>query len=429
MTTRISSQNARFSWKQSFEEQNAHLSQRIDRISGQFQDSDEYDLYHQNALIEDLQYAIQAQNDYIRDLKHAKRFFRVTSGEFTKLNQPVQARLERSHQLKNQIINKIEKVVQNNGIRFKRESHQLANEFERMNSCCQLCHQNLQHKLLDLVARQQNFSKNLQALSDDQFSYSEERELSLVHFNISLELTDKLKKQIAVKMPTISREICFKEFMRSLAGDVFLPSVKRVWTAYKELRGIQSLVKQMLHKTIFKKRTNAERDYIFSKAVVSFGFTYAGWCLLEMILEERFTYLLPILSGLFVVIGTSVAVASAEKFGLNIKPDDRYKKYISDSHPFHTDIAGPIIEETFYRGFLQNGLTFLTGSPLLGLLVSSTLFGVSHFNTHREGNYGHAINAGLHGVGYGLLNNHYGLIYSIYWHCLNNSMCTFAEKG
>jgi len=75
-----------------------------------------------------------------------------------------------------------------------------------------------------------------------------------------------------------------------------------------------------------------------------------------------------------------------------------------------------LIEEVFFRGFIQQKLTRLF-NPVAGLIVASFLFGIAHFS----GGFSYVIVATLAGFIYGLVYLHTGkLWYAILLHfCLN----------
>jgi len=73
-----------------------------------------------------------------------------------------------------------------------------------------------------------------------------------------------------------------------------------------------------------------------------------------------------------------------------------------------------VIEEVFFRGFIQNKLT-KQFSPIVGLVVASCLFGIAHF----AGGFGYVLIASLAGFLYGFVYLNTGKI----WHAILIHFC------
>lgn len=177
-----------------------------------------------------------------------------------------------------------------------------------------------------------------------------------------------------------------------------------------QIKKIPLLATSKIESTIFTKRSYTKRDYIIPLSLLG-----------SLFFPNR-----------FLVYGWQVFVAQIllhallmtilQKYKLNTQFDEKTDKKFSALHPFHFCISSPIVEECFFRGLLQNGLSFSTGSPTLGIVVTSLFFGAAHFSSHEKGNYGQAISSGCGAVIMGLLNHHYGILNSIYAHSVINSL-------
>ncbi len=185
-------------------------------------------------------------------------------------------------------------------------------------------------------------------------------------------------------------------------GSIFL-------AGYIPLQRIPYSLISEVESRVFTKLSYSWQDYIIPLALLGSTFVpndifFYGWkCLLVEVIFH------------------SVLLSILEKHEVRVDVDEESAKELSESHPFHTCITFPVIEECFYRGMLQNGLSYLTKSSILGLLVPSILFGLGHFASHHEGNYGKAISTGLGGLTLGLINYHFGILNAIYAHSVFNS--------
>ncbi len=321
------------------------------------------------------------------------------------------------------------------GKTLNRQIYDLTKEFERTTSCCLTCYE----KLMEKLKAQREFQE--QYISDINFAAAVRPEFSIgftpdeilamtIPISVGLSLADRLESQITVKMQTISRRICFKESIRTVFSEYsrrLEPTLQRMkkigrvaWGRYKAFEGVfRFIATDKLPKTIVTKRSYTWRDNILPSGIVLSSFCR----------NRIFAY--GLISTLVFGIGSALVL---EKYGFITTPDERYKTYCSELHSFHKDFSGPIIEECFYRGIIQNGCSLLTGSSFLGLMLSSILFGTTHFDSHKKGNYGHVVSAGFSGVLLGLLNQHFGFSYSVHFHCFWNSFCSllewaFAEKS
>ncbi len=178
---------------------------------------------------------------------------------------------------------------------------------------------------------------------------------------------------------------------------------------------IPKVIMRKTESTFLTERSYSKRDYIIPLSilgtmVVPSSYFIYGW---QFLLGELvFQYVL---------------LSILDQLGINSGIDDEKRKYLHKLHPFHLCLSGPIVEEVFYRGLLQNGLSLLTQVPTIGLLASSILFGYAHFHSHKKGNYGGALSAGTGGVVLGLMNQQFGIINSIYLHSLWNSIGTIGS--
>jgi hypothetical protein len=113
-----------------------------------------------------------------------------------------------------------------------------------------------------------------------------------------------------------------------------------------------------------------------------------------------------------------------------IKSDLKESAQFAKENLFLVCITGPIIEELYYRGCIQNLLLAALGSQTAALLLSALMFGAVH--THP--NNPPAINilslcsSGLFGLIAGVLNQECGLLASIGAHITHNTIVTsFSE--
>ena len=201
--------------------------------------------------------------------------------------------------------------------------------------------------------------------------------------------------------PVSPAEVAVKGKLRGI-GRILL-------AGYIPLQKVPYSLISAVEKRTFTKLSYSWRDYIIplgllgSMFVPNDFFVY-GW---KCLVGEVFFH--------------AILLHMLEKHEIKASLDEKNSKELTESHPFHTCISAPVVEECFYRGFLQNGLSLLTRSSTLGLLASSILFGLGHFATHNLGNYGKAISTGLGGLTLGLINHHFGMLNSIYAHCVFNS--------
>lgn len=184
------------------------------------------------------------------------------------------------------------------------------------------------------------------------------------------------------------------------------------WEKYKSFENVQDYITGKLERTIFTKQSHTWHDYIIplgllSSMFITNNFVY-GW---KSLLADLALHL--IVFDLF------------KKHKINYEKHEKEEKNVSGLHPFHLCITTPIVEECYYRGVLQNGISYLTGSAILGAMSSSLLFGLSHYDS-RMGNYGIGLLTGCRGMLFAYLNQHHGIINSIYAHSIWNSVCALA---
>ncbi len=324
----------------------------------------------------------------------------------------------------------------------------LAEEFQSKNSCCFTCYSKIWEKLkahksdhkdyitiVDLLTKLRILVAN--PLSSDEIARMTQPA------DASKRLSELVENQFHLDMQTISRTICVREYVASsrvMRGIKWI--IRSPWTTYQTLNKIHFFVQSSIDHAIFTKKSNSLRDYIAPLALIGGAFYLNGllkYGLLYLLIKEFFN--------------SQVVDRVVEKSGLNTydftqiksifkdpsfskdfkipgleKMIDRAKsekpcKSFKQMHPFHSCITSPVLEEIFDRGIVQNGITFLSGSHLLGLLASSALFGSAHF----QGDLGRIIKTGLGGLFYGIINNHYGILYSIYFHSLWNLYCSRAN--
>jgi membrane protease YdiL (CAAX protease family) len=215
-------------------------------------------------------------------------------------------------------------------------------------------------------------------------------------------------------METISRKICFKQSVWGVAKLPVQILDRATWTCFSACKQIVKIASGKIESTIFTKRSYTWRDYIIPLSLLGSMF----------IPNDLFIYPWKYLISEFAISVSLIIILN--KLKINTKMDDVSRRYLSALHPFHICLSGPVVEELVYRGFLQNGLSYFTRSPLLGLMGSSFFFGWSHFKSHYEGNYGHAITTGLGAITLGLVNQQYGIFQSIYSHCVWNSIASLS---
>lgn len=350
------------------------------------------------------------------------------------------------------------------GKMLNRSIYDLTLEFQKTDSCCCTCYSQIIEKFIEHKKKTQEFIDEIEfkrkLLKRFDKDFSEDEILSIrTPLDVCVKQSIQLEEQLTQKIQTI-RKICFRESAtRRLKG--FLPSlVDVIWTTNHTLLHILGCIRVNIQSAIFTKKSNSFRDYLAPLTLLGVAF-YQNDLILYGFLFLCARYLLRRIATIMVKKSGLGDTLSPRDFklirflfqkhipgqiynlpGLVEMIKRREKKRSYQVHPFHDCITTPILEEILYRGIVQNGITFLSRCPLLGLTLSSILFGDAHdlghilssilFGDahHNEwvNNYLHVINCSLGGLALGLLNNHYGILYSIYFHGLWNLAATLCYE-
>lgn len=114
----------------------------------------------------------------------------------------------------------------------------------------------------------------------------------------------------------------------------------------------------------------------------------------------------------------AVLSALADFFFSHVLVFRKLPKFQLDFHDLPYYIIGcPLIEELEFRGILQNSVTWLTGSSLAGIALSSALFGAVH---HRGSSRKRMVLSALSSITYGILNHKFGLHAAFIAHATSN---------
>jgi hypothetical protein len=138
--------------------------------------------------------------------------------------------------------------------------------------------------------------------------------------------------------------------------------------------------------------------------------------------------------------GIDLILAFSQVLKLLISDKESRGRYASNffASPFDVCVLSPILEEGYYRFFLQGSLQFfyrallpsitfsLFGIPmllstLLAIEVASFFFGQAHLENDHPGANRQAFFATLSGISYGILYSHFGFWASCLAHIINNT--------
>lgn len=94
-------------------------------------------------------------------------------------------------------------------------------------------------------------------------------------------------------------------------------------------------------------------------------------------------------------------------------------------HPLLTTGIGPVVEEFFFRGILQNSVKWITDSTIAGITLSAILFGAHHLIHFPKK---HAALLTIRSITYGVLNHKLGLHAAIIAHACDNLLAIVTPQ-